>query len=135
MRTWIKYLLFQVPGWVLAALVLMGLRYWIGLPVWIAVGAFLFWVIKDFVFYPFLRIAYESRVKTGAEQLVGLRGVARENLSPHGYVHVRGELWRAEAEPGDRPILAGSPIRVLAGRGMTLIVAAETGDLEGSKGS
>jgi membrane protein implicated in regulation of membrane protease activity len=38
---------------------------------------------------------------------------------------VRGELWRAETEPGDGPILAGSRVRVRARDGMTLIVAME----------
>ncbi|MCZ6623696.1 MAG: NfeD family protein, partial [Deltaproteobacteria bacterium] len=117
-----RYLLFQVPGWILAAVILLGLRYWIGLPLWIAIGAFSLWVIKDLVFYPLLRKAYESGAKTGADQLVGLRGVAREQLDPRGYVHVRGELWRAETESSDRPISAGSPVRVVRANGMTLIV-------------
>ncbi len=115
-------MLFQVPGWILAAVILLGLRYWIGLPLWIAIGAFSLWVIKDLVFYPLLRKAYESGAKTGADQLVGLRGVAREQLDPRGYVHVRGELWRAEIESSDKPISAGSPVRVVRANGMTLIV-------------
>lgn len=125
MKTWTRYLLFQVPGWILAAVILLGLMYWIGLTLWIAIGAFSLWVIKDLVFYPLLRKAYESSAKTGADQLVGLQGVARERLDPRGYVHVRGELWRAETEPADGPILAGSRVKVMAANGMTLIVAKE----------
>ncbi len=125
-------MLFQVPGWILAAVILLGLRYWIGLPLWIAIGAFSLWVIKDLVFYPLLRKAYESGAKTGADQLVGLRGVAREQLDPRGYVHVRGELWRAETESSDRPISAESPVRVVRANGMTLIVTSEGSGATGS---
>lgn len=110
----------------------MGLRYWVGLPLWIVVGTFLLWVIKDFVLYPLLRVSYESGGKTGADQLIGLQGVARERLDPRGYVHVRGELWRAETEPGDGPISAGSPVRVVGTNGMTLIVATEETGAAGS---
>jgi len=75
--------------------------------------------------YPLLRTAYESGVKTGAEQLIGTRGVAQSELSPRGYVHVRGELWQAEVKPSDDPLAPGSPVKVLAAEGMTLIVKAE----------
>ena len=131
-KTWTRYLLFQVPGWVITAIILLGLRYWIDLPLWIAVGAFLLFVIKDFLLYPLLRKAYESGAKTGADQLVGLRGVAREQIDPRGYVHVRGELWRAETESSDRPISAGSPVRVVRANGMTLIVTTEGTGATGS---
>ena len=125
MKTWTRYLLFQVPGWIFAVVILLGLRYWIGLPLWIAIGAFSLWVIKDLVFYPLLRKAYESSPKTGVDQLVGLQGVAQEQIDPRGYVHVRGELWRAETESRDKPISAGSPVRVVRANGMTLIVTTE----------
>ncbi len=131
-KTWTRYLLFQVPGWILSVVILLGLRYWIGLPLWIAIGAFSLWVIKDLVFYPLLRKAYESSPKTGVDQLVGLQGVAQEQIDPHGYIQVRGELWRAETEPGNGPILAGSRVKVLAANGMTLIVAKEDTGATGS---
>ena len=41
------------------------------------------------------------------------------------YVRVRGELWQAEVKPSDDPVLPGSPVKVLAAEGMTLIVKAE----------
>lgn len=75
--------------------------------------------------YPLLRGAYESGVKTGVDQLIGARGVAQQELAPRGYVRVRGELWRAEIDPHDEPISAGSHVKVLAAKGMTLIVKAE----------
>lgn len=123
--TLIRYLLFQLPGWVLAAAILTGLRYWAGIPGWVALGLFMLWVAKDLVMYPLLRTAYESGAKTGAEQLIGARGIAQDELSPRGYVRVRGELWRAEVRPSDPPIPRGGPVRVLAADGMTLIVREE----------
>ncbi|MBI2089760.1 MAG: NfeD family protein [Deltaproteobacteria bacterium] len=125
MSTPIKYLLFQLPGWVLVGVILTGLRYWAGIPGWTALGLFLLWVAKDLVMYPLLRTAYESGVKTGAEQLIGTRGVAYNELSPRGYVRVRGELWQAEVRSSDPPVPPGSPVRVLAADGMTLIVKGE----------
>lgn len=125
MSTLTKYLLLQVPGWVLAILVLTFLRYAIGLPHWVSIGLFCLWLIKDLVMYPLLRTAYESGVKTGVEQLIGTRGVAYNELSPRGYVRVRGELWQAEVRPSDPPVPPGSPVRVLAADGMTLIVKGE----------
>jgi len=126
--TWNKYLLFQVPGWILAALILIAMRYWVGLPIWIALFGFVLWVIKDFLFYPLLRVAYQPGPKTGVDQLIGLRGVARQNLDPRGLIYLRGELWRAETAPGVLPIVSGSRVRVLRAEGMTLIVMADTVD-------
>lgn len=125
MSTLAKYLLFQVPGWVLAAIILSALRYWIGIPGWVALGLFSLWVLKDLAMYPLLRTAYESNIKTGVSKLVGAKGLAEEELAPSGYVRVRGELWRAEIDPNDAPIPVGHPVRVTAAEGMTLFVKAD----------
>jgi len=63
-----------------------------GLSTWIAIGVFLLWIIKDFVFYPVLKHSFESEGKTAVEQMIGLQGMAREFIDPGGYIHVRGEL-------------------------------------------
>ncbi|MBI2364345.1 MAG: NfeD family protein [Deltaproteobacteria bacterium] len=123
--TWKRYALFQVPGWAVAALVLLGLTEWIRLPLWAASGLFTVWVLKDIALYPLVRTAYESDVKTGVEQLVGKKGLAQERLDPRGMVRVRGELWQAEAEPRDQPIEPNSEIRVTGAHNLTLIVSRE----------
>ena len=123
--TWKKYALFQVPGWVAAAVVVLGLTEWIGLPLWAASGLFTVWVLKDIALYPLVRTAYESDVKTGVDQLMGEKGVAQEWLDPRGMVRVRGELWQAEAEPRDQPIEPNSEIRVTGAHNLTLIVSRE----------
>ena len=58
--------------------------------------------------------------------------MAQEQIDPRGYVHVRGELWRAETEPADGPILAGSRVKVVVANGMTLVVAKEDAGATGS---
>jgi membrane-bound ClpP family serine protease len=118
-----RYWLYQVPGAALAALVVAGLWYVEVVSARVATGIWLAWLVKDVVVYPLVRAAYERAGTTGAERLVGRHGVARERLDPAGWVHVRGELWRAEA--ADRPIPPGSRVRVHAARGSTLIVAAD----------
>ena len=125
MHTFTRYMLFQIPGWVIAALVLMGLREWTRLSFWGAIGILVLWVIIDFALYPFLRKSYERNVKTGSERLIGERGVAKEWLRPEGYVQVHGHLWRAVAEPKDQPISPESPVRIVSADGLTLAVKQE----------
>ena len=124
MTTLTRYYLFQIPGWVLAAIVLSTLWSSAGLPTWVAAGLFALLVIKDIVFYPLLRIAYEVGA-SGAAQLVGQRGVAWDRLDPSGYVHVRGELWSARIEEGSEPIRPGHSVKVVAGDRMTLTVISD----------
>lgn len=128
MGTLTKYLLLQIPGWILAIIVAGALRHGLELPLWVAIGLVVLWVIKDLVMYPLLRTAYESNAKTGVAQLIGARGIAQEELAPRGFVKVRGELWQAEVPAGGRPIAAGSEVRVEGGKGMTLRVRAEKRD-------
>jgi membrane protein implicated in regulation of membrane protease activity len=123
MTTLTRYYLFQIPGWVFAAIILAVLWSSLGLPAWLASGLFGLLVIKDVVFYPLLRTAYEVGT-SGAAQLVGQRGVARDRLDPAGYIHVRGELWRARIEQGAEPIQSGAAVKVIAGNRMTLTVVA-----------
>ena len=122
MRVWQKYLLIQIPGWLLAALVLFVLRKWIDFPLWAVVLVLVGFIVKDFVVFPFVRRAYESEENTGIEQMVGASGITKEPLDPEGYVQIHGELWRAEAESQDRPIPRRRPIRVISVRGYRLVV-------------
>lgn len=122
MRTVTRYYLFQIPGWVLAAVLVTVLHAWLGLPVWVALTVLGVVVMKDVICYPFLRKAYQLEA-SGAAQLVGQRGVARDSLDPTGYVYVHGELWRARTEPGAAAIPAGAEVKVVQGHRMTLTVA------------
>ena len=72
------------------------------------------------------------RVTTGAEGLVGEVGEAITACDPEGSVRVRGEIWKARADP---PAARGERIVVDAVEGLTLAVApaaARSGSRMGS---
>jgi membrane protein implicated in regulation of membrane protease activity len=121
-----RYVLFQLPGWSLAALLLLGLASAGGLTVLTAVGLFLLWVAKDFVLYPLVWNAYLPGGETAAERVIGKRAVARDALNPWGYVEIESELWRAELAPGEAPVPPGGAVTILAVEGLTLFVTHET---------
>lgn len=98
------------------------------------IGVILAWVLLDGV----LRIAViaalalfevfeislwlrwrRKRSITGAEAIVGTRGVAVTDCRPSGQVRVRGQLWKAIAE-GD--VEATEPIEVVGVEGIRLRV-------------
>jgi membrane-bound serine protease (ClpP class) len=118
----LKYLIFQIPGWVITAAVLERLWHWQFIPKWLAVVGFCGWVLKDLLLYPFLRRAYETDIKTGSAALVGARGIAEEDLAPHGYIRVRGELWRAVVSPPDQVVNAGAEVEIVSADGMRVFV-------------
>jgi membrane-bound serine protease (ClpP class) len=120
--TWFRYLLFQIPGWLIAAIILFGLWQWQFMPGWLAVVGCLAWLVKDLLLYPMTRIAYETRHKEGAQALIGERGVSEGDLSPKGWIRVRGELWRAVAEVSAGTIASGSDVDITAADGMVLFV-------------
>ena len=57
---------------------------------------------------------------TGKGAMLGLVGVAKTNLSPEGYVFVRGELWRARVKQGS--ISKDKKIKVVDVDNLTLVV-------------
>jgi hypothetical protein len=52
---------FQIPGWILAAVVLGVFTQWAELSLRAAIWIFLLWVAKDFVFYPFAIRSHEEK--------------------------------------------------------------------------
>jgi membrane protein implicated in regulation of membrane protease activity len=120
-----RYLVLQTPGWALAALGAGALVRWFEVDPRIAGALFALWVIKDFVLYPFLRVAYASGDPDPAAALVGERAIAQETLAPDGYVRIGAELWRAELPSGAQPVARGASVRVRAVRGLTLLVEAD----------
>jgi len=125
LRPLTKYLVIQIPGWILAVVVLAVLSRWIDLPLWAAVGLFFLWVAKDLILFPLLRPAYEAAGKRGVERMIGVQGIVEERLAPVGYIRVGSELWRAEALQTDKPIPLGSRVRVRGVRGLTLLIQPE----------
>ena len=64
-------------------------------------------------------IARRNKVVAGPEAMVGVVGVAQEQLAPRGQILVHGELWLAESEA---PVAAGESVRVRAVDGLKLLV-------------
>lgn len=122
MTVWQRYLVLQVPGWILAGVCAVVLIEYLSVPGWAAGGLLALIILKDLVLYPFLRCAYENAKPSGARALIGAVGTARETLAPEGYVEVRGELWLARVRPEDAPIQEGSKVRVVAADGVELQV-------------
>ena len=65
------------------------------------------------------------RVRTGAEGLIGRRGVVTSECRPRapGQVQVHGALWRA-VPSGEEPLEIGAEVSVAAVEGLTLTVAS-----------
>ncbi|MDP2778393.1 MAG: NfeD family protein, partial [Anaerolineales bacterium] len=55
------------------------------------------------------------------QALVGLTGEARTKIRDEGSVYVAGEMWSAKSSD-NKPISAGSPIRVVRREGFVLVV-------------
>jgi membrane protein implicated in regulation of membrane protease activity len=120
--TFVRYLLLESPGWLLAALIATVAREWLGISVEIAVTFVAIWVAKDLLLYRWLKGALMVEAPSEADKLVGQTGVVVNPLAPRGIVRLGAELWRAEASPRGTPIAEGRPVRVTAVRGLTLVV-------------
>ena len=78
-----------------------------------------------FVF--FIRKVWAARRQpafVGGDAILGAVGEVRQELAPEGLVFVQGALWKASAE---KPIAAGSTVRVVGRQGLELQVAPENG--------
>lgn len=63
--------------------------------------------------------AMRQRPMTGREEMIGLVGIAKTSLTPHGQFAVHGELWEAVSE---RPLQAGEEAEVTGVEGLRLHV-------------
>ena len=127
-RTLRRYVLYQIPGCLLAIATAVVLHYQVNLPAWWGIALVASWVIKDAVLYPFLRGAYDSDSPDAIEQLIGLEGVAIEPLAPQGYIRVRGELWLAEPYSAGITIGRNRPVTVDSIQGTILRVRPAPND-------
>lgn len=122
MRVFLRYLALQASGWVLAALLLSGLVYADFLPYWVAVVLVAALVIKDLLFFPYVRRAYEVGVPHGAGELMGLAGEVEESLTPDGYLRVGSERWRARLVGKVRSLPVGASAIIRDIDNLTLLV-------------
>jgi membrane protein implicated in regulation of membrane protease activity len=131
MKTVFRYLPFQIPQWFVLALFLWLLVDQNAVPLWVTQVFFIVWVVKDLVIYPWVRRAYETDVKTGAERLIGATGITQEPLDPEGFIKINGELWKARVDAAHQPVERNSRVKVRATTRLILLVESEcrrTGD-------
>ncbi len=128
-RSWIniglRYLLFQVPGYVLLMVSLLLIQQWKDLSPWIVWCLVALWVAKDVILFPFIWRSFDRENVKGKQSMTSMHGIAVERLVPSGYIRVRGELWRAEVIGGGWPIEKGETVRVEGVRGLSLLVVPE----------
>jgi membrane protein implicated in regulation of membrane protease activity len=122
-----KYVLFQVPGWLIVGGLAWAAHRWLGLHGALAAGALLAFVLKDAVLFPFVREAYSVHSRPPADGMLGARAVAEGTLAPEGVVRVGPELWRARLVKGEAPVAAGESVHVVAVEGLTLRVSRHGG--------
>jgi len=121
--TFVRYALLQLPGLLALVVGLVVARRYVELSAGAIALLALAWVAKDLALYPLLRHAYEVDGRTEMEKLAGAEATVAEPLEPLGLVRMRGELWRAEAAPGEPlPLTSGSRVRVETHRGLVLVV-------------
>ncbi len=120
-RVLIRYTLFQIPDLILLGLALASAVQWWELSNAVAFTLFGLWLLKDILMFPVMRVAYEQGGSAN-DRLTGALGIARESLDPIGYVMVGPELWKAEVAAGAEPVSAGTKVRILELRGLTLLV-------------
>jgi membrane protein implicated in regulation of membrane protease activity len=122
----VRYTLLQLPGWVVAGLILLLLDRWFDLPAWFVWVAITLWIGKDIVMFSFVRTAYEQVPEESAYGLIGASAVARNRLDPSGHVQVHGELWKAELVQGVGAVEKGQKVVVRNVRGLTLLVQPDS---------
>jgi len=126
-RIFLRYLLYQIPGWSLWTLLLLILQQVFVFPWWLVPGALAVWVFKDLVLFSYVWMAYDIH-SPPKRPIPTSRGVVVKTLSPEGYIRIEGELWRAETAERGRVILPGETVTVEEVRGLTLLVRPDSRD-------
>lgn len=124
-RLIVRYALLQLPAIALLLMALFLVQRWIDIPRWIFWGSLIVWILKDVVLFFFTWRAYDWNGAKSDHSMVGTRGIAQNRLAPSGFIHVRGELWKAEIGEGGRPIEMGEKVTVRDTKGLKLIVQPE----------
>jgi membrane protein implicated in regulation of membrane protease activity len=121
-RTILKYTTVHLAELVLLLVILLVIRYVIGLPSWVMITVLLLSILKDVILFPKVWRAYARGDNRPISELMGLEATVAHSIDPVGYVRVRGELWKAEAKDPRDPVVRGERTRVVGGGGMRLVV-------------
>lgn len=82
-------------------------------------------IISGLTFFSILLFALRAQrtpLHMGRESMMGRTGVVRTSLTPVGTVQVASELWTAEPDTGEEPLLQGTRVRVTRMEGIRLFV-------------
>ncbi len=118
-----RYLIWQLPGWLVMALALGLVVRALELPGWVVAAGTAVLIARDLLLFPAMRVVFRPARPT---QPLGARAQVVQPLAPAGYVRIGGELWQATTRHGRR-VEAGHAVLVREARGLTLIVE-EAGD-------
>lgn len=117
----IRYTLLQIPEILLLILILYGLYEWFSVALWMLETIFGIWIAKDIIMFFFVWKAYQIPGVEKDQHLQGETGVVIETLEPHGYVKIRGEMWKAKSRSG-LTIRAQQEVYIVDQKGLLLIV-------------
>jgi membrane-bound ClpP family serine protease len=134
-RVALRYAALQVPGWMLAAVVLLWIQTLLEVPTWALWVVGIAWVAKDIALFPLTWRAYVDEGGRGIREPVGCVGVCLDRLAPRGSVRAQGEIWGAISEDEGARIEAGSTVRIIGRDGLVLRVRAEDGESDGDRNS
>jgi membrane-bound ClpP family serine protease len=101
---------------ILVIIIIVLSQIGIDIPLWAIIISVLIFIIITFLIYRSLR----KNPQLGFENMVGLSGVAIENIGRKGTVRIDGELWAAKAK--DENIKVGTQILVVEQTGLKLTV-------------
>jgi membrane protein implicated in regulation of membrane protease activity len=107
---------------VIISLVMWLLQQWGKISLWLALLFIGIWLLKDIVMYPFVKNAFKPQQQKNNRSLIGLKGVAEDDLAPLGYIRVGDELWKARAAKNGMQISKGDVVIVEREEGLTLLV-------------
>jgi len=117
-----RYTWLQLVGLCAFILVLILLKNWINIPVWLLITIVCLWAAKDIILFPFIWHAYDWERASQFNPMIGLTGIVLDRLDPSGHVEVRGERWMAELVGSGMAAEKDSMIEVVGMNGLTLRV-------------
>ena len=124
----LKYWAMQLPSLAIVLVIVIAVTQHFGWPSWVILAAVAAWIAKDGLLYFFVWRAYDPDYPIPFPyRMEGATGVALDDIERAGTVKVWGELWHAEIAPHGRQIALGQKVRVIARRGLTLMVEAADG--------
>jgi membrane-bound ClpP family serine protease len=101
---------------ILIVVIIVLSQFGIDIPLWAIIITVLIFIAITFVIYRSLR----KNPQLGFENMLGLSGLAIENIGRKGTVRIEGELWAAKAK--DENIKVGTQILVVEQTGLKLTV-------------